>query len=234
DFIPKLKKHLLPRIQALLVHEPQDGLPPPGDNLRADWQSVLLRQERIYKHNIMRVHFTSYDVRRGADVIHINTSHRNIMVFNPDFDGDSNTSHPYLYARVLGIYHANVIYIGHENADHHPRRLEFLWVRCFCDRDMLMRYHWGLGIGHAHADGAHLPPGTSTFDTATHNEPLEGERGELPVVTTSTEVPDINSEADTDDEPDLDEDDMVFNQPGSDEDAASSDSDSDSDSEVDE
>ncbi|KAG6912913.1 hypothetical protein DXG01_011155, partial [Tephrocybe rancida] len=93
-----------------------------------------------------------------------------------------------------------------------------------------MRYHWGLGIGHAHADGAHLPPGASTFDTATHNEPLEGERGELPVIT-STEVPDINGEADTDDEPDLNEDDMVFNQPGSDEDAASSDSDSDSDSE---
>ncbi|KAG6906368.1 hypothetical protein DXG01_014299, partial [Tephrocybe rancida] len=225
DFIPKLKKHLLLRIKVLLT-----GL------LRADglestpitelWQSVHMKNDRIYMHNILKVNFTTYDVRRGDDIIHINTSHRNVMVLNPFFTPD-NGEHPYWYARVLGIYHANVLYLGEGNADYHPRRIEFLWVRwysnvedtsgwkyrrldrvefpflsdpdsfgfldpsdvlraChiiprfftskakedvfgvskwaedledwgsyyvnrFVDRDMVMRYHWGLAIGHVYS-----------------------------------------------------------------------------------
>ncbi|KAG6915518.1 hypothetical protein DXG01_011049 [Tephrocybe rancida] len=130
DFIPRLKKHLLSRIQALVAQENAlDGTPALND--RNDWQSVFLRQDRIYRHNIMRVHYTSYDVRRSADVINVNTSHCNVMAVNPDFTGNDGIEHPYLYARVLGIYHANVIYLGNGRADHHPRRIEFLWVRWY-------------------------------------------------------------------------------------------------------
>ncbi|KAF8833337.1 hypothetical protein BDN67DRAFT_872147, partial [Paxillus ammoniavirescens] len=39
--------------------------------------------------------------------------------------------HQFCYARVLGIYHANVIYLGPGAVDYQPRRLEFLWVRWF-------------------------------------------------------------------------------------------------------
>ncbi|KAG6904162.1 hypothetical protein DXG01_012165, partial [Tephrocybe rancida] len=130
-FIPKLKKHLLPRVQALLAQEPSHADLSAPTNGQDDWQSILLRQERIYRHNIMRVHYTSYDVRRGADVIHVKTSHCNIMLLNPDFNGDPITDHPYLYARVIGIYHANVVYAGRGDSDYHPRRVEFLWVRWY-------------------------------------------------------------------------------------------------------
>ena len=44
---------------------------------------------------------------------------------------DSSTSHPFCYARVLGVYHANVIFVGPESRDYQSRRLEFLWVRWF-------------------------------------------------------------------------------------------------------
>ena len=37
----------------------------------------------------------------------------------------------FLYARVLGAYHANVIYTGPGLADYKARRLEFLWVRWY-------------------------------------------------------------------------------------------------------
>ena len=35
---------------------------------------------------------------------------------------------PYTYARVIGIYHVNVIYTGAWRADYTPHRMEFLWV----------------------------------------------------------------------------------------------------------
>ncbi|KAF8834570.1 hypothetical protein BDN67DRAFT_868960, partial [Paxillus ammoniavirescens] len=135
--------------------------------------------------------------------------------------------HPFCYAHVLAIYHANVIYTGPESRDYWAQCFEFLWVRWFelldhlagwdnfafdkarfvlmkcsdafsfvdpadvlrschvipafadgrlhpngvamsqntrdsedwkyyyinwfVDCDMLMRYHWGLGVGHLYA-----------------------------------------------------------------------------------
>jgi hypothetical protein len=94
-----------------------------------DWLTVLLRHDRIYKHNIMRVNYTTYDVRRAQDVIHPASSHCNVMVLNPNA-GDS-AGHPFWYARVLGIYHANIVYTGLGTVDYLPRRLEFLWVRWY-------------------------------------------------------------------------------------------------------
>ena len=45
----------------------------------------------------------------------------------------SSTSklHPVRYARVLGIYHVNVIYIGSGMLDYNVRCFDFLWVRWY-------------------------------------------------------------------------------------------------------
>jgi hypothetical protein len=45
-------------------------------------------------------------------------------------DGDDD-SHPFRYARVLGIYHVNVVYTGPDMLDYAARRFDFLWVRWF-------------------------------------------------------------------------------------------------------
>lgn len=37
----------------------------------------------------------------------------------------------FLYARVLGIFHADVVYSGPGRRDYEPRRLDFLWVRWY-------------------------------------------------------------------------------------------------------
>jgi hypothetical protein len=83
----------------------------------------------------MRINYTRYDVRRDEDVIHIGTSrHCNIMMLNPRYTPGSSVpgdSHPFCYARVLGIFHANVMYVGAGNTDYRPRRLEVLWVRWY-------------------------------------------------------------------------------------------------------
>ena len=66
-----------------------------------------------------------YDVWHVQDVVNPNTEHRDIMMLS------SSSSHPFCYACVIGIFHANVIYTGPGLLDYQPRRLEFLWVRWF-------------------------------------------------------------------------------------------------------
>jgi hypothetical protein len=44
------------------------------------------------------------------------------------------TGHPFRYAKVLGLYHADVSYVGHlpgGGRDMVPHRVEFLWVRWY-------------------------------------------------------------------------------------------------------
>ena len=53
-----------------------------------------------------------------------------------------------------------------------PKYLSFSFV----DRDMLMRYHWGFGVGHAYADNnIDLPDETMDNDVAPTNSPIHAE-----------------------------------------------------------
>ncbi|KAF9230744.1 hypothetical protein BU15DRAFT_83245 [Melanogaster broomeanus] len=225
NFIPKLKAHLLPRARLLHCNTQEGPLTHNEDHiLDADLSQVILKGERIYRHNLFRINYTTYDVRRAQDTVNPRTDHRDIILLSRD-----PSIHPFCYARVLGIYHANVIYIGPGHKDYRPRRIEFLWVRWFevldrpagwehavldsvkfppmaevdafgfvdptnvlrcwhiipafadgqvhpdgvalsrnaqdatdwkryyvnrfVDRDMVMRYHWGLGVGHTYTHG---------------------------------------------------------------------------------
>ena len=65
-------------------------------------------------------------MRREADMINPRTDHNNIMLLARD-----GSNHRFCYARVLGIYHANVIYMGPGSKDFLSRRIEVLWVRWF-------------------------------------------------------------------------------------------------------
>ena len=60
----------------------------------------------------------------------------------PDDDGNPSTAdHPFRYARVLGIYHANIVYVGPGMIDYQPRRMEFLFVRWY-ENSGPMRTGW--------------------------------------------------------------------------------------------
>lgn len=96
---------------------------------------IFLKNDRIYHHKLSRFHFTTYDVRRGTDIINPGTSHYNVMLLASGADAnnsdDPSNLHHFLYARVLGVYHANVIYTGPGMKDYEARRLDFLWVRWY-------------------------------------------------------------------------------------------------------
>lgn len=44
---------------------------------------------------------------------------------------ESPTEERFHYARVLGVYHANVVYVGPGMTSYEPCRMEFLWVRWY-------------------------------------------------------------------------------------------------------
>ena len=86
---------------------------------------VILKGNRIFRHFLLQINYTTYDVRRNQDVINPNTNHKDVILLS------RSTEHPFSYARVLGIFHANVIYAGPGSRDYQARQMEFLWVRWF-------------------------------------------------------------------------------------------------------
>ena len=140
-FILKLRAHILPRIAA--IHQDANThttLNPSifdflnsslNDVLHQDHllqlNSVLFKGNKIYRHRLLHINYTTYDLQRDFDSINPRTDHRDIMVLsNANAD-----AHPFSYARVLGIFHANIIYTGPGSRDFQSRRIEFLWVRWF-------------------------------------------------------------------------------------------------------
>ncbi|KAI0055445.1 hypothetical protein BV25DRAFT_1921798 [Artomyces pyxidatus] len=235
-FVSKLKAHLLPRVKLMMLQEAQSPAASGSEGLRRAYPSalsststggqehIILKGDTMYDHRIMKINYTSYDVRRCQDLIHCNTDNRDIMVLAQHEPDAIQPVHHFWFARVLGIYHANVVYTGPGTLDHSVRRVHFLFVRWFrpignpvdwdqcqldcvgffpvssndafgfvdpddvlrcchvipafwegkarsdgstisryaddsqdwryyyinrfADRDSMMRYHWGLGVGH--------------------------------------------------------------------------------------
>lgn len=76
----------------------------------------------------MRINYTSYDVRRNQETVNPRTPHRDIMVLA---DVESECDDPFMYTRIIGIYHVNIIYTGTRTIDYRPRTVNFLWVRWY-------------------------------------------------------------------------------------------------------
>ncbi|KAG1721829.1 hypothetical protein EDD22DRAFT_962397 [Suillus occidentalis] len=173
NFVPKLKEHLLRRINA------QTGPTGVGD------------EQDINSHS---------QGRPAQDVINPRTSHCNIMVLRSSND-IGRQGHKYIYGKVLGIYHVNVIFIGHDPADvlwgchiipHFVRGRRYAdgsgvsacakdkddwreyYVNRFVDCDMLMRFHYGLGVGHVyshhHATQVELQQEDITFHASLNDD----------------------------------------------------------------
>jgi hypothetical protein len=134
NFYTNLRKHILARVSQN-PHSNSDLSTSQANNpepTEVDPNHILLQRNRIYRHNIMRINYTTYDIRRGQDTINPATSHNNVMVLANDLDdGDNISNHPFIYARVLGIFHANVVLASPVITDYCPRRVEFLWVRWY-------------------------------------------------------------------------------------------------------
>lgn len=69
-------------------------------------------------------------MRRDQDYVNTNSDHRYIMLAAMDTDESGNKPHPFWYAEVLGIYHAETTY-RNDSGLLEEKRMDFLWVRWF-------------------------------------------------------------------------------------------------------
>ncbi|KAF7377741.1 hypothetical protein MSAN_00197100 [Mycena sanguinolenta] len=118
NFLPKLQEHVLSR----LSHPERTGN---GNEFTLGQRYQLaLKNQRIYRHKILRINYTSYDMQRGQDCLNPHT-HSDVMTLAPEDD----TNHPFLYAQILGIFHADVVDTVH-GANPKPQAMDFLWLFC--------------------------------------------------------------------------------------------------------
>ena len=84
----------------------------------------------LYRHQVLRINYTTYDMRREQDSINPRT-HPDIMVLSCE-DPEDGSSHPYWYARVIGVYHTCVTHTGPSSLQSNlPQRMDFLHIRWF-------------------------------------------------------------------------------------------------------
>ncbi|KAK7681972.1 hypothetical protein QCA50_014935 [Cerrena zonata] len=107
NFLNQLLNHLVGRLL-------YPGMADNGTQYPAGQQSkIMIVNGRIFNHKMMQVNYTTYDMRREYDIINSN-KHADIMTVSSDFDAESLMSpsgHPFSYAHVIGIYHAEVVHI---------------------------------------------------------------------------------------------------------------------------
>lgn len=122
NFIPKLQDHLLNRI----LERKFDG--DEEDFTDKDRNTIRIANRKIYTVKTLRVNYTTYDVRRDSDLINPRTDYCNIMVRSPE---THTGAHPYWYAQVMGIFHAQVMHVDPRCSQQssQPQHMEFLWVR---------------------------------------------------------------------------------------------------------
>ncbi|KAF8802003.1 hypothetical protein BYT27DRAFT_7226594 [Phlegmacium glaucopus] len=126
DFLPRLQDHLLGRI---LGHDFT------GDEetfTAAERSKISFANGHLYRHKVLRVNYTSYDLRRCQDSLNPRT-HPDIMVLSHEDDD----SHPYWYAKIIGIFHAIVQHPSKPD----PVSMDFLWVRWY-GRNMTHKSGW--------------------------------------------------------------------------------------------
>ncbi|GJJ14858.1 hypothetical protein Clacol_009126 [Clathrus columnatus] len=122
DFLPKLRNHLLSRIHGIGGIRDESSFDGIGTS------TIYFQHECIYSHAILRINFTTYDLRRDQDFINPQTSKRFIMVASNDDSEEECHKYPFWYAQVLGIFHAD-IFTATNQSTMKPTHMNFLWVR---------------------------------------------------------------------------------------------------------
>ena len=115
-----MKDHLLGRLLKRRFDGDSHTTFTPEDRL-----TVRLQNQTIFRVSTARINYTTYDLRRAYDTINART-HPFVMVSSAETQPGA---HPFWYAAVIGVFHANVQHVGKHSRDYRIQRMEFLWVR---------------------------------------------------------------------------------------------------------
>jgi hypothetical protein len=92
--------------------------------------AVEFSGDRFYTHKTIRLNYTTYDIRRATDTIHIGTQRCDVMVHA--HESNDADEHPFWYARVHIAFDVYV-HLPRDERLRHPkgRLMKFLFVRWF-------------------------------------------------------------------------------------------------------
>ncbi|KAJ3526412.1 hypothetical protein NMY22_g10174 [Coprinellus aureogranulatus] len=125
NFVPDLKTHILARLLGRL-HE--------GDSVvftTIELEQVIICNHLIYRHLVLRVNYTTYDLRRAQDSINPNGQANIQILARRGVSVPGGVEHPYWYARVIGVFHCVVKHRGPLSKTHEAQTIQFLWVRWY-------------------------------------------------------------------------------------------------------
>ncbi|KAG8707990.1 hypothetical protein FRC08_000170 [Ceratobasidium sp. 394] len=195
DFLPRLKAHLLAHIRGDRYEDEQT-------RTTLELAQIHFQHERIYAHQTLKFHYTTYDVRRAQNTTNPTASNRFILVpsdrldsaeFNRKEEGipvDSMVSSYDRRARRLGGLPARPDLIARFAGNQTREYLESVnsvaadtrsvgdwkhyYIGRFADRDLLMRFT-GMAIGHmTHANAPAITIGVTAETLGTGYEYDDG------------------------------------------------------------
>jgi len=99
-----------------------------GKFTNSDWQTITFVNNHIYRHKVLRINYTTYDVHCAQDSLNPRT-HTDVMVLSHE-DKDEDP-HPYWYTQIIGVFHAQVWHMGPRSKSTDVQWMDFLWVWWF-------------------------------------------------------------------------------------------------------
>lgn len=121
DFFPQLKDHLLARARSVAYEGDEHEFS------EDDRDCINIKDNFLYFHSLLRVNYTTYDLRREQDTINPLTRPDILVLSHED-----EKTHPYWYARIVHIFH---VMVQHRNNPSMvfsvPTRMNVLFVRWF-------------------------------------------------------------------------------------------------------
>ncbi|KAJ8597800.1 hypothetical protein M405DRAFT_189408 [Rhizopogon salebrosus TDB-379] len=123
NFLPHLKDHLLGRLSEINYDGDENQF------TAAQRNSVVIINNKIYRHKVLRVNYTTDDLRRAQDSLNPRTQ-ADIMVLAHEHEDEN--PHPYWYARVIGVFHVNVRYTTPGEYRASVKRVDFFMGPLVC------------------------------------------------------------------------------------------------------
>ena len=96
---------------------------------------------QLKNHLLSRLLGYKYD---GDELNFTPANRRNVLIVKdtPENDNENDNPHPYWYARILGIFHMNIRYVGANPAvSKEPQQMDVLFVRWF-GRNFTLQAGW--------------------------------------------------------------------------------------------
>jgi hypothetical protein len=137
--VTKLKRHLFLRLQLRASVGSGERQASSTSDLNIEESvlaegatKVVIQGQRIFRHKLMYLNYTTYDLRQDQDIVNPSSSRRDVMFLGvSSADGEEADDHRHIYGRVLGIFHVNAMVADVGSDTRHWQRFDLLWIRWF-------------------------------------------------------------------------------------------------------